>query len=129
MSTTTRGGVHVLTVSGEVDIQVRAEFRERLIEAVDGANSPLVIDLSGVDFIEASGFIALVEAQERMNARPDKLYIVVQNPLVRRLFSILRLDAFFDLYTATKDALAAAATGIEAAAMPDRGAAREARQA
>lgn len=105
-------GVHVLTVSGDVDLLVRADFRAGLVEAVDGANSPLVIDLSGVNYIDAGGFTALIEAQQSMTARPDNLYVVVKNPLIRRLFRILELDDFFDLYSDAKAAMAAAEKGF-----------------
>jgi anti-anti-sigma factor len=103
-------GVHRLTVLGEVDSTVKAEFREALQKAVAGANSPLMIDLSGVRYIDAGGFSTLIEAQKRMTARPDKLYIVV-NDFVQRLFSILKLDTFFDLYVSADDAMAAAVKG------------------
>ena len=101
-------GVHVLTVSGDIDMMVRSEFRKGLVTAVDGANSPLVLDLSAVNYLDAGGFSSLIEAQKRMAARPDKLYVVVANPFVRRLFSVLRLEKFFDLYTDLKSAVAAA---------------------
>ena len=101
-------GVHVLTVSGEVDMMVRSEFREGLVAAVDGANSPLILDLSAVNYLDAGGFSSLIVGQKRMAARPDKLYVVVTNPLVRRLFSVLGLEKFFDLYTDLKSAMAAA---------------------
>ena len=52
--------------------------------------------------------LALVGAQKSMTARPDKLYIVVNRPTLRRLFSILNLDKFFHLYVSAGDAVAAA---------------------
>jgi len=62
-----------------------------------------MIDLSRVRYIDAGGFSTLIEAQKRMTARSDKLYIVV-NDFVQRLFSILKLDTCFDLYVSADDA-------------------------
>lgn len=104
-------GVHRLTVSGDVDSAVEVEFRAGLDKAVAGANSPLVIDLGGVRYFDARGVSALVEAQKQMNARPDNLYIAVTSPIVRRLFSLLGLDKFFDVYGSVDDAMAAAEKG------------------
>jgi anti-sigma B factor antagonist len=108
LTTATSQGVHLLRVSGEVDISVKVEFRDALERAVAEANSPLVIDLSGVRYFDASAFSALVAAQKRMTARPDKLYIVVNCPIVRQLFSLLKLDTFFDLHVSAGHAVAAA---------------------
>jgi anti-anti-sigma factor len=104
-------GVHLLTVSGEVDLMVTGQFREALDKAVAGANSPLTIDLSDVRYLDAAGFGALISAQRQMNDRPDKLYIVVSSPFIRRLFSVLGLEAFFDLYASVDEAVAAAVKG------------------
>jgi anti-sigma B factor antagonist len=108
LTTGKRQGVHLLAVSGEVDLAAQTEFREALEKAVAGANSPLIIDLSGVRFIDASGFSALIATQKKMTARPDKLYVIVDNPFIRRLFSILGLDTFFDLRVSVNAAIAAA---------------------
>jgi len=103
-------GVHVLTISGDVDISVKTEFRGALEKAVAGANSPLVIDLSRARYFDAGAFSSLIAAQKEMTARADKLYIVVTRPIIRRLLSILNLDAFFNLYLSARDAITAAVT-------------------
>lgn len=108
LTTATVQGVHVLTVSGEVDISVKAEFRGALEKAVAGASSPLVIDLSGVRYFAASAFSALIAAQKEMTARSDRLYVVVTRPIVRGLFSLLNLDRFFDLQVSAEVAIATA---------------------
>jgi anti-sigma B factor antagonist len=101
-------GVHVLTVSGNVDDVVESTFRDALATAVAGANSPLILDLTGVTYIDSNGLGALIRTQRQMNARPDKLYLVVCDPRTRRTFSALGLNKLFDLYETLKAATAAA---------------------
>jgi anti-sigma B factor antagonist len=101
-------GVHVLTVSGHVNDAVEAIFRDALASAVAGANSPLVLDLTGVTYIDSNGLGALIRTQRQMNARPDELYFVVRNPRIRRTFSALGLDKLFDLYETPEAATDAA---------------------
>jgi anti-sigma B factor antagonist len=105
-------GVHVLTVSGNVNNAVESIFQDALASAVAGANSPLILDLAGVTNIDSNGLGALIRTQRQMNARPDKLYFVVRNPRIRRTFSALGLDKFFDLYETPEDATAAALRGL-----------------
>jgi anti-sigma B factor antagonist len=48
-----------VAVRGEIDLASAAEFRERLYEAVKDAPDPLIIDMSGVTFIDSAGIHAL----------------------------------------------------------------------
>jgi len=100
--------VHLLTVSGDVNKAVESTFRDALATAVDGANSPLILDLTGVTYIDGNGIGALIRTQRQMNARPDKLYFVIRDPRMRRRFTALGLDKFFDLYEIPEDAMVAA---------------------
>jgi anti-sigma B factor antagonist len=107
--------VHVLTVSGRVDSEVESLFRAGLATAVAGANSPLILDLTGVTHIDSNGLGALIQTQRQMNARPDELYFVVRDPRIRRTFSVLGLEKFFAVYEIVEDAMAAALKGLRAA--------------
>ena len=100
--------VSVLSISGDVDFAVRSDFEAELDKAIAGTHSPLVIDLEGVRYIDSSGFVGLIRAQKHVAERGDKLYVVVGNSNVRRLFSILSLDQVFTLHETRESALAAA---------------------
>ncbi len=115
LTSTEDRGVHVLTVSGEVNKAVESIFRDALATAVAGANSPLILDLTSVTYIESNGLGALIRTQRQMNARPDKLYFVVRDRRIRRTFSALGLDKFFDVYEIPEEAMAAARKGLYAA--------------
>lgn len=108
---TLQNGVAVLMVSGDVDFAVRTDFQTAIDAAVAGAHSPLVIDLEGVRYIDSSGFVGLIRAQKQMTDRSDKLYVVVGNSNVRRLFSLLSLDQVFALFDTRAAAVAAALQG------------------
>jgi anti-anti-sigma factor len=105
---TVQEGVKVLVVSGDVDFAVRADFQSAINEAVKGCDSPLIIDLNGVRYIDSSGFVGLIRAQKQMTERLDKLYVVVGSSNVRRLFSLLSLDQVFALYETREGAVSAA---------------------
>jgi anti-anti-sigma factor len=94
LDTTIRAdGEHtVLTVAGEVDIVTVESFRTALLDA---QRSPkVVVDLSGVTFMDSAGINALVGAYHRV--APDcELRIVGLRPNVRRVFEITGLLELF----------------------------------
>ena len=100
-------GVHLLSVSGEIDSSVHGDFKGAIETAVTNAHSPLVIDLTSVRYIDSSGFMALIGAWKQMTERHDSLYLV-SNPNVRRLLRTLGLDQVFDFYDTQCDAVATA---------------------
>jgi anti-sigma B factor antagonist len=78
-----------------------------LTSAVDGAHSPLVIDLTGVRYMDTTGLNALVRANGRMTARNDELYIVLPNHQMQRVFAILGFDKVFRIHQTLDGAIAA----------------------
>lgn len=107
----TRDGVTVLTVTGEVDLSTAP----RLGAAVERAlapGAPLIVDLAGVEFIDSAGSRALALAEREASARGARL-LMIPSATVSHVFRIAGLDALFDLYAETAEALAAArVTGV-----------------
>src|SRR5947209_7493358 len=60
--TTSLGSDAVLAVEGEVDIHTAASLRRRLLELIDGGHDRVIVDMSGVDFMDSSGVNVLVGA-------------------------------------------------------------------
>ena len=102
-------GIHVLRVSGEVDVSGKDQFGRALESAVDGAHSPLVIDLTHVRYMDSSGFNALARAKRRMTERNDEIYIVLHDPHLQRLFSLIGFDKLFRVHETLNEAVSAAA--------------------
>jgi anti-anti-sigma factor len=58
---TSRGGWARLSVAGELDISTALAFRRRL-QAARAANTPLLLDLSQVEFMDSVGARAVLDA-------------------------------------------------------------------
>ena len=56
----------VLTVSGELDIATAPTLRDRLGEAIDTGKDRLVIDLSGISFLDSVALATIVHAKQRL---------------------------------------------------------------
>ena len=89
---------HLIAVRGEVHVSTAPEFSERLNDAIAGGKTAVVIDMTGVEFIDSTGLSVLLNALRRVTRQQGSLALAVSNPTVLRLFEITRLDSTFDIY-------------------------------
>ena len=90
------GDVTVVALSGEFDLAGVERFEIALGRLESGPGAVLV-DLSGLDFMDSSGLRALVMADQRAKQAGRRLAIVPGPPVVRRVFEITQLDERLDL--------------------------------
>jgi anti-sigma B factor antagonist len=95
----------VLTASGEVHVSTAPELAEQLNAALSAGRSRIVLDFSGVEFIDSTGLSVLLNALRRLGRIDGALSLVCTNPTVLRLFEITRLDATFDIVATRDEAL------------------------
>lgn len=96
----------VVALEGDVDLQSSPEVRKILLAAVD-RRRPVVVDLSGVDYIDSSGIAALVEALQRSRSNGIDLVLAAVSNAALRVLQLARLDRVFRLFPTLRDALAA----------------------
>jgi anti-sigma B factor antagonist len=90
-------GVTRLVLAGEFDLAAVPQFEDAVAAAEAGGPAAIVIDLSGLSFMDSSGLRALVTADDRANTAGRRLAIVPGPPAVRRVFEITQLDSKLDL--------------------------------
>ncbi len=91
-----RGGWVEVIVLGELDLASAPEFRRQLRRASE-AGEPIVIDLSGVSFIDSVGLGLLVGADRRARAAGGSLTLTGPSPRVDALFVETGLSKLLDL--------------------------------
>ena len=77
-----------ITLVGEVDIAVADQVREAIVENSD---STVVVDLSGLTFIDSSGIAALLIGRRQVEAGGNRLELRGAQESVRRIFEIVGL--------------------------------------
>jgi anti-sigma B factor antagonist len=82
-------------LTGELDLATAAETRRAGWAALKVAGPDLVIDVSGVTFLDGYGLEPLVELRDQVRARGGRLTLVGDSPPVRRLLDITGLGASF----------------------------------
>ncbi|HEY2813852.1 MAG TPA: STAS domain-containing protein [Acidimicrobiales bacterium] len=95
----------VLAVSGEIDIATAPSLREKLHTLLAEGRSNLIIDLDEVTFLDSTALGVLVGVLKRARTEGGELRIVSNQPRVRKVFEITRLDSAFDLCTSVDDAV------------------------
>ena len=99
-------GAHVICVSGEIHVSTAPQFSARLTEAIESGKTALVLDMTGVEFIDSTGLSVLLNGLRLVNQRDGGLAIVCTNPTVLRLFQITNLDDTFDIFGDRREAIA-----------------------
>jgi len=101
-----------VTVTGEVDHLGAAQLRTAVTAALAGAGAHdvpgvIVIDLTGVSFLDSAGLSALVDATGDAGERGNPLRIVVgqQGPVIRTI-QLRGLNSYLTLCNSVADALA-----------------------
>lgn len=98
----------VLAVGGELDVVTTAGLRDQIAGILNGATVPVIVELSGVSFCDASGLAMLIGAQRR--ARLLDLTVAMSEPSreVSELLRVSGLDHALTMYPT----LAAARRGL-----------------
>jgi anti-anti-sigma factor len=102
-------GVSVGTVSGEVDLANAGGIGRQILAAVPNTALGLVLDLSGVEYLDSAGVNLLFVLAERLEVRQQRLEAVV--PAASHLRAVLRIaqvDAMVGIWESVEQAAAAA---------------------
>lgn len=89
-----RGGATVVVLVGELDLATAGGLRTRLatLAQADPPPSVVVLDLAGLDFVDASGISVLLSAQRALAGRGASLVLRSPSRMVRKVLRLLDLD-------------------------------------
>jgi anti-sigma B factor antagonist len=100
-------GIPVLAISGDVDLETSPQLRDFLKPKAAQKTPALLLDFSGVHYIDSSGLATLIEYFQGVQAFGGKLALASLSPRVKNVFEIVRLEQIFSLYPDVPTALAA----------------------
>ena len=101
-----RDGAVVVQLAGELDLYNAHAVRDELLAAAARAPDRLVVDLSGVTFIDSTGLGVLIEARTKLSNR--RAFLLAAPGLeTRRALEISGLDRHFAVHDTLDAALAA----------------------
>ena len=106
-----RGAWSVVAVTGELELGTAPRLRQQVVSLVGDGHRHIVIDLSGVEFVDSLGLGVLVSALKRIRAHEGELRVAGPVPRVRALFALTRLEEIIDVYESVDDAVGAPSAG------------------
>ena len=100
--------VNVVIARGEIDVAHAKSFEDELRAALSGGPSvDLIVDLTGVTFIDSSGANVLVRVLEQQRRADRELAIVTNDRRVTMFFEVSRLDRVLRRFDSREDAVRA----------------------
>ncbi len=101
----TAGGVAVIEVAGELDLYTAPRLKEALLQALGDGMLRIVIDMSGVHFIDSSALGVLIGGVKRLKPKDGRLVLVSVDENVNWIFQITGLNSVFDIFQTREEAL------------------------
>lgn len=104
-----QGEAVIVAPLGDIDLTASPQLKVEL-KRVAGANPPpsrVIVDLSGVSYMDSSGLATLVEVLQASRKAHFKLIICGLQPRVRAIFDIAKLAMVFTIVPTLDQALAA----------------------
>jgi anti-sigma B factor antagonist len=103
-------GVNVVTIQGELDLAAAPRVRELLSELASDTARPLVVDLSGCEFLDSTGLATLLHGAKPAQNGESNVALVSRGGEVRRLLELTAFDRtipVFDTLDAAVEAVLA----------------------
>lgn len=104
LTTYPAGDFTVLEVGGEIDVYTAPKLRERLVTLAEGGANRIIVDLSGVEFLDSTGLGVLVGALKRARAVDGALKLVCGTERILKIFRITGLHEVFAIYGSVPEA-------------------------
>jgi len=108
MELTTRedGRVTVLTLRGDLVIgEAETAFKRTVTRLLEEGHVHLLVDLSGVGFLDSSGLGALVRALTNSQKEGGQTKLLQPGPQVVKLLQMTKLDSVFEIHDKLEGAI------------------------
>ncbi len=92
LDTEEREGLVRVSLRGELDLSTVEKVEDELRRIEDRADKLLVLDLSGLTFLDSTGLRLMVTADQRARKAGRRLALVRGPDTVHRVFTITKLD-------------------------------------
>lgn len=99
-------GIAVISISGELDLYTAPRLKEELLAAIDDGVLKIVVDMSGVHFIDSSALGVLIGGVKRLKPDGGGMVLVSIDENVNWIFRITGLNNVFDIFSTRDEAIA-----------------------
>ena len=97
-------GLHVVELSGEVDLHHSLELREILGRHIAARRPALLVDFAQVTYIDSAGLATLVEYVQKSISYRGRFALAGVSERLKTIFDIARLDQVFSIFGTAAEA-------------------------
>lgn len=90
-------GTQHIRLSGELDVSTVPEFNKRISELRQRDIHSIVLDLSGITFMDSTGLSAILVAEMHARMRGQRFSVIEGPPHVNELFRLTGVDNFLEI--------------------------------
>ncbi len=81
-----------------INALITDELRDRIVKVIDNSNPKVIIDLTGVEYIDSSGFGCFLSVMRAIKSNYGVLKFTNPEPAIMKLFLTLHLNTVFQIY-------------------------------
>ena len=81
-----------------INALIADEIHDRIIKVIDNSNPKMIIDLTGVEYIDSSGFGCFLSVMRAVKSNYGILKFTNPEPAIMKLFLTLHLNTVFEIY-------------------------------
>ncbi len=94
----------VVSVGGEVDLDTASQLGDHALDAVRDTSPHVVLDLTGVTFMDSTGLKVLLAIQRRADLAGGSFGVAGPSRSVRKILALTGLDQTFAIYDTVDEA-------------------------
>ncbi len=94
----------VVAVRGEVDLHTAPKVQYAIERGAEGVEA-VVVDMSGIAFMDSTALSALMRAKESLEKKGISLRLTTPSGAVQRIFAVTGFEDYFDIYPSREAAI------------------------
>jgi anti-sigma B factor antagonist len=101
-------GTSIIDITGDVNAFAESALMEAYTQACNGSTRAIILNFSGLEYMNSSGIGLLVTLLIRVNRQKQQLLAYGLSEHYRQIFELTRLNEAIGIYPSEAEALAAA---------------------
>ena len=94
-----RGNLEFITFNvNKINALIADEIKDKIIRVFDNANAKVIIDLSGIEYIDSSGFGCFLSVFKAARDNYGIVKFTSPLPKIMELFETLNLNSVFEIF-------------------------------
>ena len=102
---TSQNGVLVCHIDEEINIDTSPQLRKAFGDYIQKNAKKIVVDFSGVSYIDSSGIATFIELFQRLKKIEGKFRICCMGPKVKNVFEVTKVIKLFEVFETREAAL------------------------